>query len=76
MRQRTLRIVLDKSNERRSRNTGHCSSPINERASSDNTWGGTGSPRHPQRPTHAHGRSQPGFQMQIAGAIGGRRADE
>src|ERR1035441_7084467 len=32
MRHRTPRIVRDMSNERRSKNTGHCSSPMSERA--------------------------------------------
>ena len=44
IRQRTPSIVLDKSNERRSKKNGHCSSPINERAISVNTCAGIGSP--------------------------------
>ena len=37
-------MVLDRSNERRSKKNGHCSSPIRERAISVIVWGGIGSP--------------------------------
>ena len=44
IRQRTPRMVRDMSNERRSTNTGHCSSPMSKRAKSASGRGAMGAP--------------------------------